>query len=118
MNSSDEPTALDQLRKAVIQQKMAALPEEPEDSIFHSLHIIVGDYDRFVSQMVIGVLTQGEQAFYYPQRTLVQTAVEEVETRADASQQRKVEQYRKYINRLDQMLLLALQVSSGSSAAE
>jgi hypothetical protein len=41
MNSSEEPTALDQLRKAVIQQKMAALPEEPEDSIFHSLHIIV-----------------------------------------------------------------------------
>jgi uncharacterized protein YutE (UPF0331/DUF86 family) len=118
MNSSEEPTALDQLRKAVIQQKMAALSEESEDSIFHSLHIIVGDYDRFVSQMVIGMLTQGEKAVYYSQRTLVQTAVEEVETIADASQQRKVEQYRNYINRLDQMLQLALQVSSGSSAAE
>jgi hypothetical protein len=106
-------SGLDQLRKAVIQQKTVSLPAEEKDLAYQSLHKIVVDYDQYVSQMVIGILSRNEEALSYPHRTLVMTAMEEVETLADQNQQRKVEQYRKYIQRLDHMHDLALQVSAG-----
>jgi hypothetical protein len=112
MEKSSRPTWLDALRKAVIQQKPASLPKDEQDPIFQSLHKIVIDYDEYVSQMVIGVLTQKEEASSYPHRSLVQTAIEEVETVANPRQRRKIEQYRSYINRLDHMQGLAHQVSS------
>jgi hypothetical protein len=109
---ASKASGLDQLRKAVISQKTVSLPAEEKDPDYQSLHKIVVDYDQYVSQMVIGVLSRNEEALSYPHRTLVMTAIEEVETLADQYQQRKVEQYRKYIQRLDHMHDLALQVSA------
>jgi hypothetical protein len=118
MDNSSQSSGLDQLRKAVIQQKMASIPDEIDDPIFQSLHKIVRQYDQYVSQMVIAVLTGGDKATSYPHKTLVVTAVEEAETSATPKQQRKVDQYRNYISRLDHMHDLALQVSAGSNRNE
>jgi hypothetical protein len=48
-------SGLDQLRKAVIQQKTVSLPAEEKDLAYQSLHKIVVDYDQYVSQMVVGI---------------------------------------------------------------
>jgi hypothetical protein len=113
MDNSAGGTGLAQLRKAVIQQKTASLPDDMDDPVFQSLHKIVVEYDQFVSQMVIAVLSGEKKASSYSHRTLVVTAIEAAETIADPKQQRKVEQYRNYVNRLDHMHDLALQVSAG-----
>jgi hypothetical protein len=114
MDNSTGTTALSQLRKAVIQQKTASLPDDVDDPVFQSLHKIISEYDQYVSQMVIAVLSGENKASSYPHRTLVVTAIEEAETIAEPKQKRKVEQYRNYIHRLDHMHDLALQVSLGN----
>jgi Mg-chelatase subunit ChlD len=103
--------AIEALRKAVIEQKTANMPSGGDTSIFHALHEAVQEYDQYVTQMVIGVLTEEALAEPFPRRTLVQTVLEEAETIAKDHQQRKVEQFRNYIQRLDHMHSLAIQVT-------
>jgi hypothetical protein len=111
MQNGPHSGAIEALRKAVIEQKTANMPSIENEPIFQALQLAVQEYDQYVTQMVIGVLTQAATAEPYLRRTLLQTALEEAETIAKEHQQRKVEQFRKYIQRLDLMHSLAIQVT-------
>jgi len=113
MNKPPQPNGLDALRKAIIQQKTASLPEEEGKTVlFNELYRATYEYDQYVSQMVIGVVTQHEAAVPYERRELLQFELNKVLQIASPQQRRKVEQYKNYIDRLDRMLDLALQVSA------
>jgi hypothetical protein len=104
---------LDELRKAIVQQKTASLPDGEQEPAFKSLHKIIFEYDQHVSQMVIGILTQSLPATAYPHRILLQAALEEAEKRVNLSQRRMLDQYRYYTYRLDHMHNLALRLLTG-----
>jgi hypothetical protein len=104
-------SALDQLKKAVIDQKKAFLPFEADSPDLVGIHQAVVAYDQIVSQIVISALQN------LPVDPLVESSTEEarqkIATQFDepvVQNQRKFDFYRTYTARLDKMLDLAHQV--------
>ncbi len=110
MTESNPPSALDQLRKAVISQKTAQLPDKAPAPDLQALHAALFDYDRYVSKMVIAVLQGSAEGKPYA----LQATVEEEMAKAveHAGDRRSVELYRRYKGRLDKMQALAMAVAA------
>ncbi len=110
MSEPNPPSALDQLRKAVISQKTAQLPDEAPSPKLQALHQALFDYDRYVSEMVISVLQGSAEGKPY----LLKATVEEEMANAieHADDRRSVELYRRYKERLDKMQTLAMAVAA------
>ncbi len=108
--ASNPPSALDQLRKAVISQKTALLPDEAPSPALQTLHQTLYDYDHYVSEMVIAVLQGSDQGKAYPHQDLVEEQMANVIEHSD--DRRSVELYRRYKERLDKMQALALAVAA------
>ncbi len=107
---SNPPSALDQLRKAVIAQKTALLPDQAPSPELKALHEALFDYDRFVSEMVISVLQGSDEGKPYPQKDQVEAEMAGAIENAD--DRRSVELYRRYKERLDKMQALAMAVAA------
>ena len=100
---------LNELKKLVIAQKMAALPLEAPSSELAPLHAALIHYDQIVSATVIQAI-QGA-AFQYPREQVTQLQ-SELDHLFDglSSTSHEVDHYRKYKLRLDQMIDLVEQV--------
>jgi hypothetical protein len=99
--------AINALRKAVIDQKKANLPYEPEDPALMELHQAVVAYDQIVSQAVIAVI-QGLESSVSPMD--ISAAKDSAESHLQAPQvqaSRKLAFYQTYKSRLDHMVILA-----------
>jgi len=111
VDSDSNLSALKQLQKAVISNKQAALPEvRPEGEAFTSLHNLTTDYDRHVSTAVIAIFQGGSNYELFSRHQQLQDTLENLSENVVPAQRRVVEQYRRYIERLDQMDLLAQEV--------
>ncbi len=110
MNETVPPSALDQLRKAVIAQKTARLPDEAPSAGLQALHQALFDYDRYISEMVISVLQGSTEGKPYPKQDQVEAEMANAIETAD--DRRSVELYRRYKERLDKMQALALAVAA------
>lgn len=106
-NQADSP--LTQLKKAIVAQKSAALPDTAPDPKLQPLHESVVLYDQYVSQAVIAILGGGNQAAPYPQREEIRRHLQETESTNPSNPAVRV--YSNYLTRLDHMLALAVEVS-------
>lgn len=113
MENSDP---LAQLKKMVVSQKTAALPDVPPDPQLQPLHQQIVAYDRHVSEAVIGILSGGSSAQSYPDAQDVQKELDARKPGESGMALSLLEQYQNYKNRLDKMLELALQVASSRSS--
>jgi hypothetical protein len=100
---------LNELKKLVIAQKMAVLlPEAPSPDL-EALHTAVSNYDQVVSRTVIQAIQ--ETVFHYPKEQVLQLQRELDDLFAGTNSNREVEAYRKYRQRLDQMISLVEEIS-------
>ncbi|HEX2979984.1 MAG TPA: hypothetical protein VHO48_06955 [Anaerolineaceae bacterium] len=107
-----ENDPLAELKKAVISQKTAALPDVPPDPALMQLHDSMVAYDRHVSQVVIDLLGGGHEAPEFGQRAEIDLLFAE----ADPTHHTPlIEQYRRYQERLDRMMSLSRQIASDRS---
>lgn len=109
-NPSNDPLA--ELKKTVISQKSAALPDQPPDPVLMPLHEVMSDYDRHVSQVVIGILGGSKSVQEYERRPQIDVLFNEVNPETHRNM---ISLYRRYQERLDHMMSLARQVASARS---
>jgi hypothetical protein len=103
--------ALDQLKKVVIHQKTNNLPETPQDPGFSKLHSQIMDYDRYVTETVIGVIGGSHKAKEYPMVSELEAEIEQIASAASSPDPSSLNLYRNYKHRLDQMLALAIEAT-------
>lgn len=101
---------LNELKKLVIAQKTAVLSPEAPTPNLEALHAALVRYDQVVSQAVIQTIQGAEFDFPKQQVAILQTELERLFIDAGDSS-REVDIYRKYKQRLDQMIDLAEQAS-------
>jgi hypothetical protein len=106
---AEDPLA--QLRKAIVSQKTAALPDHPSDPALIELHNKIADYDRHVSETVIAILGGGSQASPYPAIAEVNALLERASAAGGGANRAPLALYQRYKERLDRMLDLALAVA-------
>jgi hypothetical protein len=99
--------AIDELRKAVIEQKKANLPQEVADPALADLHQAIVEYDQIVSQVVIAVIQGWESQVDQQHLDQAQQAAAQALDAPDLQSNRRVAFYRSYKNRLDRMRNLA-----------
>lgn len=104
-----EIDALAQLKKMVIGQKSAALPELDAGHPLQPLHQQMQAYDRFVTERVIRVLGGEKVRGDYPDAGRLRAALENAPVEEHGS---LLAQYRRYQQRLDEMLHLADQAAA------
>lgn len=102
--------ALTQLRKMVIGQKSAGLPDVPATHPLFELHQQLAGYDAFVTQTVIRVLGGDHTLTSYPQDDQMRSAFSAAE--AGGEDAAMLQQLRRYQQRLDTMLSLAQQAAA------
>lgn len=105
-----EIDALSQLKKMVIGQKSAALPELDAGHPLQALHQQMQAYDRFVTERVIRVLGGEKIRGPYPQAGQLRAALESSPVGEHTV---LLAQYHRYQQRLDEMLRLAEQAAAG-----
>ena len=108
--------AIDELRKLVIDQKKASLPFQVEDERLRPLHEAIHAFDQVVSQVVIEAM-QGRQAPDITSEVRREHQQEAHRQLAAIStvDNRSINLYRAYLERLDRMLSLTWQVFSDPS---
>lgn len=106
------PSPMDELRKAVADQKKANLPLEPEDPAMDEIHRAAVAYDQMVSQMVIGVIQGIKPLVTEQQVRQAQAALDRALDAPDSRNNRKAQVYRNYKERLDRMYALVTQIRS------
>lgn len=106
----DQQSALEELRKAVSEQKLAFLPHEPVDPAFAGLHQAVSHYDRLVSQLVMETLQNIETRVTPGELPQAQSEVDQQFAGLDAGVQPKAGVYRNYAGRLKRMHTLVATV--------
>jgi hypothetical protein len=105
-------TPIGRLRKAVIGQKTASLPDRPKDPILQPIYDLLYEYDQFTTQLVINVL-QGKLAIEeYPQRKQIDKMIAEFASPLDPMVKRELDLYMNYLHRLDNMMTLVKAVVS------
>ena len=113
--SETSSSAIEQLKKAVIDQKKMFLPIEPPAPELEKLHQAAAAYEQAVSQTVISAI-QGWAVDNLPgselseARRRIDSAIED----GQLENNRKADLYRNYVTRLDRMLDLARQVISSA----
>lgn len=116
MVNEKDLSAIDQLKKAVIDQKKMSLPLEPPAPVLGILHRTVADYDQVVSLAVIRAI-QGNPTgdiIAEPDVSSLRAQIDIAMQDEKLANNRKVDFYRRYTLRLDRMLKLALQVKSSN----
>lgn len=98
---------LDELKKAVIDQKKAALPLDAADPALEEVHRAVLRYDAQVSQLVIGLIQQINLPL--PEEDL-QRAEQQASTALENAQAHGTQRYKSYKARLDHLRALAEQI--------
>jgi pantothenate kinase-related protein Tda10 len=98
---------IEELKKAVIDQKKANLPQEPDDPALAGLHQAVVEYDQIVSQVVIALIQGWNSEVDQLQINQAQAAAAQALEAPDLQSNRRLAFYRKYKSRLDHMLELA-----------
>jgi len=98
------------LKKLVIAQKSAALPDNPPSPELARLHKALAQYDQFVSEMVIRTLGGGKAAHAYPGNSDLQSEFDQLAGLQDVKPQH-INLYRRYQERLDKMLAAAIAAS-------
>ncbi len=101
--------ARSQLKKMVIGQKSAALPEIDAGHPLQPIHQQMQAYDRFVTERVIRVLGGEKVHGDYPDAGQLHAALESAPVKEHGS---LLAQYRRYQQRLDEMLNLAEQAAA------
>lgn len=101
-----EMDAMARLKKMVIGQKSAALPEIGAGHALQPLHQQLQAYDRFVTERVIRVLGGEKLRGGYPQAGQLRAALESAPA---GDHEALLAQYQRYQQRLDEMLNLAEQ---------
>lgn len=99
-------TPIVQLRKLIIGQKSAALPDVPVGSPLEGLRQQLADYDAFVTQAVIRVLGGEKNVEPFPGQAGLDNAF------AQADESPVLQQLLRYRQRLDSMLTLARQAAT------
>lgn len=108
-------TPLESLRKLVITQKTAVMPSETDDPAMKDLHAALTHYDQLVSENVIQAIQGKSVNVPQEQITAAQQQLDRQLAAPEIITRRELEQYRKYKNRLDQMIDLVITISTGSS---
>ncbi len=108
-NAGDSP--LTELRKAIVAQKTAALPDRPGDPALQELHQKIVDYDRHVSETVIAVLGGGSTVVPYPAADEINPLLSQKLTEASGATRSMLMLYQRYLERLDRMFSLAVRVA-------
>ncbi len=100
----DDP--LSALRKLVIGQKSAALPDINAEHPLWPLHQQVQAYDAFVTRAVIHVLGGGRDVQPFTDRPVLDALLQAAAAQPEAAA------YRRYLERIDTMLRLAGEVAT------
>jgi len=100
-------TPIGHLRKAVIGQKTASLPEPPKDPLLQPLYELLYEYDQYIAQMVINVLQGNLNSEDYSQRGQIDSLMRESVNSLNPMTKRELDLYKNYLLRLDNMLMLA-----------
>ena len=111
MMHAAEPTPIEQLKKAVIDQKTATLPPEEEDPALVNLHEVMVAYEQLVSQIVIGLIQTDHADIPWDQIHADQNEISRLLSSPQAQASRKTDFYRAYAARLDRMITLAGQAA-------
>lgn len=106
------PSPMDELRKAVADQKKANLPLEPGDPALGEIHQAAVAYDQLVSQMVIGIIQGIKLPVTEQQVRQAQAALDRALDAPGSRNNRKAQVYRVYKERLDRMYVLVTQIRS------
>lgn len=107
---SSAESSLAQLRRAVISQKAASLPQAAEDRALVDLRQQIETYDQCVSQNVIAILQGARETHPCANRQAIEDVLNSLLEEAPAPRRRVLEQFRNYLKRLDAMLELCGQV--------
>ena len=105
-------TPIGRLRKAVIAQKTAALPDPPEDSVLQPIYDLLYDYDQYTTLTVINVLQGNVEAEKYAQRNKIDKLASELDNTPNPLTKRELDLYSNYLRRLDNMMVLVKAVVS------
>lgn len=108
MNQTE--TSLDQLRKTIIAQKTASLPEVSGDPQLNDLRRRIAAYDQCVSQNVIAVLQGAQEIIVCPDREHIERIMDDLRQEVPDARKRTLDQFHNYLKRLDTMQDLATQV--------
>jgi hypothetical protein len=108
--TSDTPIA--RLRKAVIGQKTASLPDPPKDPMLQPIYDLLYEYDQYTTQIVINVLQGNLASEDYSQRKQIDKMVGEFASPLNPMVKRELDLYKNYLQRLDNMMTLVKAVVS------
>lgn len=111
MATNQEYSPLKALKQLIIAQKSAAMPDEPDDPAYLILHREMSAYDRYVSETVIRVLGGSMDAGAYPGTSALALAFEQIES-LPGGNSTLTKQYRRYQQRLNNMLAAAIEASN------
>ena len=105
-------TPIGRLRKAVIGQKTAALPDPPKDPLLQPIYDLLYEYDQYTTQKVINVLQGNLESEDYSQREQIDKLISESVSSLNPMTKRELDLYKNYLSRLDNMMTLAKAVVS------
>jgi hypothetical protein len=108
--TSDTPIA--RLRKEVIGQKTASLPDPPKDPMLQPIYDLLYEYDQYTTQIVINVLQGNLASEDYSQRKQIDKMVGEFASPLNPMVKRELDLYKNYLQRLDNMMTLVKAVVS------
>ena len=105
-------TAIARLRKAVIAQKTASLPDPPKDRLLQPFYDQLFEYDQYITQTVINILQGASDAKDYTHREQIDKLKGELENPLNPATKRELDLYNNYLLRLDKMMVLVKAVIS------
>ncbi|MDR3574934.1 MAG: hypothetical protein P4L50_13810 [Anaerolineaceae bacterium] len=108
-------TPVGRLRKAVIAQKTAALPDSPGNPFLQPIYDLLYDYDQFTTQTVISVLQGNIGIEDYALRKQIDELASKIDGSSDPMTKRELGLYNNYLSRLDNMMVLVKAVVSDRS---
>ncbi|HHY88205.1 MAG TPA: hypothetical protein GYA06_04705 [Chloroflexi bacterium] len=112
MSNDASGSPLDELRQAVIHQKTANLPDQPEVPELADLHAEIHAYDAFVAETVFTVLQGKPSQQDYPRTEVLDRLLFEAASLTLPEAVRALRKYQMYRQRLDRMLKLARAAST------
>jgi hypothetical protein len=111
-------TPLGRLRKAVIAQKTASLPDPPQNPLLQPIYDLLYEYDQFTTESVISVLEGKSADVDFPKRKEFDKLTSELENTLNPMTKRDLGLYNNYLDRLDKMMVLVEAVISNRTTKE
>jgi hypothetical protein len=105
-------TPIGRLRKAVIGQKTAAIPDPPKEPLLQPVYDLLYEYDQNITLTVINVLQGNLEADEFSQRERIDTLISEFVNSQNQMLKRELGLYQNYLHRLDNMMVLVKAVVS------